>query len=151
MHHFCKVRSRAIIIHDKKLLVVDHGHAEPFFALPGGHLDPGEDPLTCIRREIEEELGVAPIVGRLLFVYSFFDREGVQSIEFLFEVVNASDFVSFEKHARSHAHEIHGARWISQEDTVHLLPEQILSEFQQDTIVSDKVRFITGESLDNTR
>ncbi|MEM9715009.1 MAG: NUDIX domain-containing protein [Pseudomonadota bacterium] len=29
------------------------------FALFGGHIDPGEDPLTCAVRELEEEIGVS--------------------------------------------------------------------------------------------
>ena len=36
--------------------------------LPGGVVDPGESPATCIEREIFEELGLTVKVGRLLAV-----------------------------------------------------------------------------------
>lgn len=34
--------------------------------LPGGKLEPGEDPRACVAREIEEELGLRATVGRIL-------------------------------------------------------------------------------------
>jgi 8-oxo-dGTP diphosphatase len=36
--------------------------------LPGGVVDPGESPATCVEREIEEELGLRVTAGRLLAV-----------------------------------------------------------------------------------
>ena len=48
-----KLRCRAIIINDDKLLAVKHVGGN-FYALPGGHLDEGEDPIECINREVME-------------------------------------------------------------------------------------------------
>jgi len=36
--------------------------------LPGGVVDPGESPATCVEREVEEELGIQVRAGRLLAV-----------------------------------------------------------------------------------
>ena len=36
--------------------------------LPGGVVDPGESPATCVEREVEEELGIHVAAGRLLAV-----------------------------------------------------------------------------------
>ena len=36
--------------------------------LPGGVVDPGESPATCVEREVEEELGIQVHAGRLLAV-----------------------------------------------------------------------------------
>ena len=36
--------------------------------LPGGVVDPGESPATCVEREIQEELGIEVRAGRLLAV-----------------------------------------------------------------------------------
>ena len=47
----------AIIIHDKKLLVTAGHHAPNVPELPGGGIDPGEDTITALLREIYEETG----------------------------------------------------------------------------------------------
>ncbi len=36
--------------------------------LPGGVVDPGESPATCVEREVQEELGITVTAGRLLAV-----------------------------------------------------------------------------------
>jgi len=38
-----------------------------YWELPGGKIEPGEDPLAALRRELIEELGTAPTDARLLF------------------------------------------------------------------------------------
>ncbi len=43
----------------------------------GGHLQPGEDAETAARREMQEELGVAP--GRLAFLHRFLWRTEMES------------------------------------------------------------------------
>ena len=42
-------------------------HLEGFWEFPGGKCEPGEDHESCLRREIEEELGVDVRVGRKIF------------------------------------------------------------------------------------
>lgn len=51
------LKSAALIIRGKKVLYVRE-HDEPFLAPPGGSVKPGEDPLDCLKRELQEELGV---------------------------------------------------------------------------------------------
>lgn len=41
---------------------------KPTWDIPGGYLEPGEAPLQACVREVEEELGIRPQVGRLLVV-----------------------------------------------------------------------------------
>jgi len=41
---------------------------EQYFALPGGHVDPGESCAQAAQRELEEELAAQIEVGELLFV-----------------------------------------------------------------------------------
>lgn len=51
----------AVIIKDGKVLIAKKGPGARFANLwefPGGKIDPGETPETCIVREIDEELGI---------------------------------------------------------------------------------------------
>jgi 8-oxo-dGTP diphosphatase len=43
------------------------GHHPGKWEFPGGKMEPGEDLATCMRRELEEELGIAATVGRVLW------------------------------------------------------------------------------------
>lgn len=74
----------------------DTGGESDYWALPGGGLDMGEFLQDSLVREFEEELGVKPDIGRLLFMQQFVfnHRNGKQSeqIEWFFHVTNTSDF-----------------------------------------------------------
>lgn len=41
---------------------------KPKWEIPGGYVETGEAPLTACRREVREELGIAPAIGSLLVV-----------------------------------------------------------------------------------
>lgn len=117
------VRVRGIILSDSKLLAVKHPHNMNFCALPGGHLDWGENIKKCLEREIVEELGVRPKIGRLLYVNNFLDGETTQSIEFFFEITNGYDYKNLESVTKTHAHEIAEVCWITPTDNMPLLPK----------------------------
>lgn len=48
--------------------------------LPGGKLEPGEDPRICVAREIEEELGLSATVGRILDSWLYRIRPGIEVV-----------------------------------------------------------------------
>ncbi|HEY9524880.1 MAG TPA: NUDIX hydrolase, partial [Thermopolyspora sp.] len=50
-----------------RVLLVKPNYRE-HWGWPGGHVDPGESPESTCVREVEEELGLKPNVGRLLVV-----------------------------------------------------------------------------------
>lgn len=66
----------AAILQRGRLLVVSKKAAPEVFYLPGGKPDPGEGPLETLARELDEELGVAPLEPRLLA-----EVEGVAALE----------------------------------------------------------------------
>jgi 8-oxo-dGTP pyrophosphatase MutT (NUDIX family) len=48
--------------------------------LPGGKLEPGEDPRNCLAREIEEELGVQARPARILDSWLYRIRPGIEVV-----------------------------------------------------------------------
>lgn len=59
--------------------------------LPGGKLEPGEDPARCVEREILEELGVVTVVDSLLdiWLYDVLGRVEVLIVTFAMRPVPA--------------------------------------------------------------
>jgi len=63
--------ARAIVIHGGKLLVNQAHNAKTgieYYALPGGHVDPGESCVAALQRELQEELDAVLDVQDLAFV-----------------------------------------------------------------------------------
>ncbi len=143
-HEKFVIRCRAIILHEEKLLVVRHPHDTSFAALPGGHLEFGEDVRECLHREIFEELGVHPNIGRLLYINTFTDGQNGQPMEFFFEVTNGEDFLDTEKLSGSHTHELAEITWVGPADDVKILPERLAEDLRNGKIASDAVRYIKG-------
>lgn len=144
------IKVRAIILHEGKLLVVRHPHNTSFAALPGGHLEWGENIQECLKREIIEELGVEPKVGRLLYINQFTQDNSKEDyakkgafVEFFFEVVNGEDYLNIKKLSRSHAHEIADIIWIDPSDNIRILPQKLGEDFRTRKILSNDTRFIS--------
>lgn len=137
------VRTRGIILCEGELLVVKHSFDHNYYALPGGHLEYGETILECIEREIIEELGIKPEIGRLLYIHDYIDEnDGVQSVEFFFEIVNSKNYKNIDGIERTHAHEIVELLWIKPEENEILLPKEMGDDFKKGKILSDVVRYI---------
>lgn len=60
--------SAGAILHDReqRIILVRPTYQGGSWEIPGGALDGGEDPWRCVRREVREELGIDPALGRLL-------------------------------------------------------------------------------------
>ncbi len=138
------IRARAVILHEQKLLVVKHRPEADYYALPGGHMDPGETPQECVKREIMEELGITPELGRLLYVHTFRDKGVVDTVEFFFEVTNGVEYLLFEDEERTHAFELAEVRWVSKEDNIILLPKRLGEDFKGGTLLSQTTRYSVG-------
>lgn len=103
------------------------GRESDFWAMPGGGLDVGESAEAGLVREFEEELGITPKLGRLLFTQQFIftNKNGKQTekFELYFHVVNTADFKkAIDLSATSHGHELTKAEFI-EPSASYLLPD----------------------------
>jgi ADP-ribose pyrophosphatase YjhB (NUDIX family) len=135
------IRVKAIILNNSNLLVVKN-LGNNFFALPGGNLEYREDIKECLKREIIEELGVSPDVGRLLYINNFTDKRGSTSIDFFFEVKNGKDFIGCEKLDRTHAYELDDLVWVNTNDDINIMPKSFEKDFKNGKMFSNEIKFI---------
>ena len=134
------VRCRAIITHQNKLLLVVHPHNMSQTVLPGGHLEWGEDVRTCLEREINEELGIRPKIGRLLYINTFYNTNNIYSVEFFFEVTNGSEY--FGENLKLHNLEISKVIWADKNMDISILPSKLGDFFRSGELFSNETRFL---------
>lgn len=136
------IRCRAVIMHEGNILGVKNNHGGDYYSLPGGHMEWGENIEDAMKREIFEEFGVMPQVGRLLYVNNFTETDTKQSIEFFFEITNTQDYLDIEKLKGTHSYELSEIRWLNIHDDTKLLPIQILSDFRSNSLPSTSPKFL---------
>ena len=137
------VKVRGVILNEGKLLIVKHKQSQ-FMALPGGHLEYGEDVIACLKRELVEELGVIPDVGKLLYINTFIEgKNNTEYVEFFFEVKNGKDYLNIDGLERTHAHELEEIIWISPSDDISILPKQFDEDFKNNKIFEEGIKFIS--------
>lgn len=100
-----RITARGIIAKNGQIFCVRQRHYDKtindFWCLPGGKLEAGESLTDCVRRELVEELGVEPEVGKLLAIQQFGDSSE-ESIEFFFEITNPGDYQKIDLAKTSH-------------------------------------------------
>lgn len=103
-----RINVRGLVWRDGKILAVKHrnddGSESPYWALPGGGLDPMEDLRSGVKRELMEETGVSATVGNLLYVQQFrSERDNFEEeLEFFFHVEDSPAFSSVQLESTSH-------------------------------------------------
>jgi ADP-ribose pyrophosphatase YjhB (NUDIX family) len=140
-HDTFYIRCRGVIIYKNKILLVKHSGAGNYYALPGGHMDYGETPEDCIKREILEELGIGTKIGKLFYVNVFKDKTcNKVSLEMMFEIKNSKDFTDLEKLKglqRSHDFEIEEIVWVDKQSNINLRPTFAWEDFIADEFTKD--------------
>ena len=108
-----RVNVRGIIINDQgeifcQQLTANSGKGRNFWCTPGGGLESGESLLDGLHREMIEETGVEPEIGKLLFIQQFAES-GEQSahgpneqLEFFFLITNWQDYQHIDLEQTSH-------------------------------------------------
>lgn len=113
-----RISVRGIIFKEGKLLVVRHftpeGTPRPNYATPGGGLDPEESLTDGVHRELIEETGIAPRVGKLLFVQQFIASfHGTDSLDFFFHIENPEDYETIDLTKTTHGvQELHSIEFV---------------------------------------
>ena len=94
-----RVAVRAIVTNGEEILCVklkkfpgtESIEAQDFWCTPGGGVDIGEPLLEALEREMLEETGVIPVIGKLLYVQQF-QHNDWEHLEFFFHVTNFDDY-----------------------------------------------------------
>ncbi len=124
-----RVTVRGIIIKDGKLfaqrLKNKDGSTRDYWCTPGGGLDDGESLHDGLTREMIEETGITPVIGKLLFVQQYADEKR-EYLEFFFEITNADDYEQIDLDSTSH-----GATEIADFGFINVMTERILPESLQ--------------------
>jgi ADP-ribose pyrophosphatase YjhB (NUDIX family) len=120
-----RVNVRSIIFKDG-MIFAQELKANTYWSTPGGGLEPDESLTVGLYREMIEETGIAPIIGRLLFIQQFHDGNREQ-MEFFFHVTNADDYdTTIDLSATSH-----GELEVSRCQFIDPTSSNILPEFLQ--------------------
>lgn len=104
-----RVSVRGIVLYDNKLLCAKlkpykgslFKATDSYWCLPGGSLDEAEPLLAGIEREMIEETGIKPVVGKLLYVQQF-THSGKDYLEFFFHITNGHDYLNIDLSKTSH-------------------------------------------------
>lgn len=144
-----RVNVRGIIFNDGKLFCQQlkpgaDGEIRDYWCTPGGGLDEGESLLDGLHREMIEETGIAPKIGKLLFVQQLHDGKKEQ-LEFFFHIENPEDYSVIDLTATSHG-ELEIAHCTFVEPTTHhILPAFLQTIDINDYIARDQPIFIWNE------
>ena len=103
----------ALIWRDGKILLAlrrPGRHMGPKWELPGGKVDPGEDPRDALRRELEEEFGVQAQIGECLGSTRF-RQEALDLLILLFRINRLDEEPVLREHQ--------AIRWVEPEKVEH--------------------------------
>ena len=109
-----KIKVRWVILNKNKIFLVREVKKH-FYYLPWGTLEWNESLKECLDREIQEELGVKPVIWKLLNIEEFRNDSGLY-LDIWFEITNFQDFEYIHKNNATHAFEYYDEGFYSFEE-----------------------------------
>jgi len=121
MNHGIAVKA-AIKNTDDQILVMKRSgisqHSSNEWDIPGGRIDPGEDPFTALKRECLEESGLEVEIGKPIGVNYFTRDDGQIIVMIIFEcTTNSTDVVLSDEHSE--------CRWIDITSSDNFLRQEL--------------------------
>lgn len=94
-HFQGRVAQKVLLVKDNTVLITRDSRDE-VWELPGGRLNVGESPQEGVMREVQEELGVAIQVGRVVYVNQFtYTTETATALVLVYEATMVDEQAPF--------------------------------------------------------
>ncbi len=142
-----RIATRGILYDNGTIFAVKHkdseGNEVDFWATPGGGLDPMESLHDGLAREMIEETGIVPKIGKLLFVQQYRDEKR-EYLEFFFHIENVSDYKTVDLTTTTH-----GSIEISRYEFINPKIENILPTFLQTGDIEATISSDTPTQVEN--
>lgn len=126
------VKAAALIIRDKKLLLV-RTMGRPWFYAVGGKVEPGETDIQCLHREVEEEIGCHVTSERFYQTFRGPNTEGTKSM------VMPSFFVTLDQEPRA-CSEIEELLWVDSKTEADIIGsmgrDHIIPSLKKDGLIN---------------
>lgn len=132
------IKCRGVVTTEDKILLAKHRHNDrDFYAFLGGHLEGEENGVKCAERELLEETGIKPEIGKLMYVNQY-TEEDKDYLEFFFEVKNVNDYLDISKFNGVYGYELTDIVWVNKNDSIEVMPKKIFEDFIQGKLKSNK-------------
>jgi len=124
-----RITTRGIIYKNGKIFAQKLKRGEgttDYWCTPGGGLDPSESLHDGLVREMIEETGITPEIGKLLYVQQYREENGREYLEFFYHITNVDDYETINL-----ASTTHGEIEVAEYGFIDPTKENILPKFLQ--------------------
>ena len=124
-----RITTRGIIYKNGKIFAQKLKRGEgttDYWCTPGGGLDPSESLHDGLVREMIEETGISPEIGKLLYVQQYREENGREYLEFFYHITNVDDYETIDL-----ANTTHGEIEVAEYGFIDPSQENILPKFLQ--------------------
>jgi 8-oxo-dGTP pyrophosphatase MutT (NUDIX family) len=118
-----------LFVDDQQHVMLVKPTYKSYWEIPGGYVEPGESPYTACAREVEEELGIRPLIGELLVVdWAPYPQQG-DKVLFIF---NGKQLNALELSAiKLQASELSEYRYVPEKDIADLTVPRLSHRISQ--------------------